>query len=278
MEFSLLMQSFYSKPLPKAIENSSGITCVLKNRRLFFHVCPRDQRLNHNHFSVLASCLSSENIVHLFQAILTSKRLLVYSQSLSKLTQCCLALISLIYPFLWPYSFASVIPTAWLQELIDSPCPFIYGCLTESRECLGPMLDSDILQIDLDSNTIDGEFTDELQLPFHLRKTLENSLTHLSKFRLRKLDPTLINIAVSEACLNILTELFYRLPDFLQQTKNFEVSGNHFSVCSNYFKVDHLEIEQIKDSDSNNFNVEQFLQVQSIESQREFLKEFTRGK
>jgi len=296
LECNLLMQSFYSKPLPVPTVNSSGVTCVLNGRRIFFYVCPRDDRLNHDYYSTLLSSLSPSQIIHLFEAMLRSKRILLYSYYPSKLTKCCLALSLLIYPFIWPYSFVSLMPSSWLTDLLDSPCPYIYGCLYETMQHIPLTFDPDILRVDLDLSTIDGHIDTTHLLPSNLRQTLEFSLDYLIRFRLIKLNLTLINIAVSEACLYVFTELFYRLPDFFKREKISTKNDGHYSLCLDYFKrhdsgIDlqslvSVDLQQIKTNNEHKreenrldyqFNSEEFLRVQSIPAYKTFLEEFIRG-
>ena len=122
-----------------------------------------------------------------------------------------------MYPFLWPYSFASIMPSAWLHDLLDSPCPYIYGCLYDTMSNLPLTLDNETVRVDLDSNTIETGLDDGFFLPLDLRQTLQSSLEYIVRFRLVKSNTNLLNIAVSEACLHVFIELFYRLPDFFQR-------------------------------------------------------------
>jgi hypothetical protein len=213
------MQSFYSKPLPIPSLHASGIACKLNDHRVFFYVCPYDDRLNHDYFSTLLSCLSPNFIVHLFESMLRSKKILCYSKSISKLTKCCLALLNLLYPFVWPYPFVSIMPSSWVQDLLDSPCPYIYGCLYETIQQTPSIMEKDAVRVDLDANTVDIGLDDGFVLPLNLRQTLQASLEYITKFRLNKSTSDLINIAASEACLHVFTELFHRLPDFFKRDK-----------------------------------------------------------
>ncbi|CAF0989684.1 unnamed protein product [Rotaria sp. Silwood1] len=222
LECSLLMQSFYSKPLPLPTHNSSGIVCILNDRRIFFYVCPTDERLNHDYFSTLLSCLSPNNITHLFESMLRSKRILCFSNSLSKLTKCCLALSFLMYPFMWPYPFVSLMPSSWLHDLLDSPCPYIYGCLYETMQQIPKTTEKDSIHVDLDLNTVDMSIGDNFILPLNLRQILQASLEYIIRFRLVKSNSTLVNIAVSEACLHVFTELFYSLPSYFKRHQTSE--------------------------------------------------------
>ncbi|CAF4505827.1 unnamed protein product, partial [Rotaria magnacalcarata] len=169
------MQSFYSKPLPVPTQNASGITCVLNDYRIFFYQCPRDDRLNHDYFATLLSSLSPKHIVHLFESMLCSKRILVFSRYPSKLSKCCLAISFLIYPFIWPYPLVSLMPSSWLCDLVDSPCPFIYGCLHETVRDTQLTFDHDTIQVDLDLNKIEASTETRDLLPADLRQTFESS-------------------------------------------------------------------------------------------------------
>ncbi|CAF0751177.1 unnamed protein product [Adineta steineri] len=293
LECNLLMQSFYSKPLPIPTVNSSGVTCILNDRRIFFYVCPRDDRLNHDYYSTLLSCLSPYQIIYLFEAMLRSKRILLFSHSPSKLTKCCLALSLLIYPFIWPYSFVSLMPSSWISDLLDSPCPFIYGCLYETKDQIPKTLDNDLLLVDLELSEIDGNIDATHFLPFNLRQTLEFSLDYLIRFRLMKSNSTLINIAVSEAFLYVFIELLHRLPDFFKRDNPLPKNDSHFSICTNYFQrhdsgieLEPIDLQQItqnehKQQEENRlgyeFNSEEFLRLQPMSSYVLFLKEFIHG-
>ncbi|UJR28462.1 hypothetical protein I4U23_009702 [Adineta vaga] len=297
LECSLLMQSFYSKPLPIPTINSSGVTCILNDRRLFFYVCPRDDRLNHDYYSTLLSCLSPYQIIYLFESILRSKRILLFSHYPSKLTKCILGLSSLIYPFIWPYSFVSLMPSSWLPDLLDSPCPYIYGCLHDTMQQIPKISDDDTLIVDLDLGTLDGNLETTCFLPRNLRQILESSLDYIARFRLMKTNSTLINIAVSEAFLSVFIELFYRLPDFFKRDQTSSVHNQrHSSICSDSFQrrdsgIDLQSLVSIDLHQSNTtneqkyeenhfgykFNSEEFLRAQTNMSYTIFLKEFISG-
>ena len=285
------MQSFYSKPLPIPTLDSSGITCILNDRRIFFYTCPRDDRLNHDYYSTLLSCLAPSQIVYLFESMLRSKRILVFSQYPSILTKSCLALSLLIYPFIWPYSFVSLMPSSWLRDLLDSPCPYIYGCLYETMDQIPSTVDSDTICVDLDLSTITACGDTTHLLPFNLRQTLESSLEYLKRFRLIKSNSTFINIAVSEACLYVFTDLFHRLPEFFKVEKEVTKTDKQFSACSNDFKdydsgidLQSLLSDELPQTTKNKhqhtyeFCSEGFLRVQPTPAYALFLKKFIHGR
>ncbi|CAF1092203.1 unnamed protein product [Adineta ricciae] len=297
LECSLLMQAFYSKPLPMPNLNSSGVTCVLNDRRLFFYVCPRDDRLNHDYYSTLLSCLSSYQIIYLFESMLRSKRILLFSHYPSKLTKCTLALSLLIYPFIWPYSFVSLMPSSWLNDLLDSPCPYIYGCLRDTMQQIAKTPDSETLIVDLDLCTLDGNLETTYLLPYNLRQILESSLDYVARFRLLRTNFILTNLAVSEAFLSVFTELLYRLPDFFKRNKSSimekdqqsSVGPDHFQRRDSGIDLQSLVSMELSQVIPNNepkavdnylgyeFHTDEFLRVQIIPSYVIFLKEFISG-
>ncbi|CAF1365024.1 unnamed protein product [Adineta ricciae] len=297
MECSLLMQAFYSKPLPMPNLNSSGVTCVLNDRRLFFYVCPRDDRLNHDYFSTLLSCLSSYQIIYLFESMLRSKRILLFSHYPSKLTKCTLALSLLIYPFIWPYSFVSLMPSSWLTDLLDSPCPYIYGCLRDTMQQIPKAPDSETLIVDLDLCTLDGNLETTYLLPYNLRQILESSLDYVARFRLLRTNSILTNIAVSEAFLSVFTELLYRLPDFFKRNKSSitekdqqsSIGPDRLQHRDSGIDLQSLVSMELSQVILNNepkavdnylgyeFHTDEFLRVQITPSYVIFLKEFISG-
>ncbi|CAF0840787.1 unnamed protein product [Adineta ricciae] len=297
-ECSALMQKLYATPLPlPSLNASSSIICKLDDHRIFYYVCPYDTRLNHDYFYTLLSSLAPNHIVYLFESMLRSKKILCYSHSLTKLTKCCLALSFLIYPFMWPYPFVSVMPSPWLQDLVGSPCPYIYGCLHQSIELLPSSIEGDFLRVDIDANTIDIDVEDGTVLPLDLRQTLQASLEYASRFRIGKPNTTLINVAASEACLHVFTELLYRLPEFFKRDRSSSGSSNdtqHFSICSNYFQNEASGVDlQLNDNEHQlvknecdkkeenrlgyDFRSDEFLILQPTSSYVTFLNDFIHG-
>jgi hypothetical protein len=270
------MQSFYSKPLPIPSPNSSGIVCKLNDRRVFFYVCPYDVRLNHDYFSTLLSCLSPNNIVNVFESMLRSKKILCFSQSLSKLTKCCLALSHLLYPFIWPYPFVSLMPSTWVHDLLGSPCPYIYGCLHQTVQQIPSIMEQDSVRVDLDANTVNIGIEDGFILPLDLRQTFQASLEYLKRFRLVKYNSDLINIAVSEACLSVFVELFHRLPDLFKRdevTNNLKRDDSGIDLQS----IVSTNTQPEKNRLGYDFRSDEFLISQPSSSYVTFLNDFIHG-
>lgn len=50
---------------------------------------------------------------------------------LSTLSQCCHAVVALLYPFVWQHTYIPVLPTAML-DIVCTPTPFIVGLLSST--------------------------------------------------------------------------------------------------------------------------------------------------
>jgi hypothetical protein len=193
---------------------------------------------------------------------------------------------------MWPYPFVSVMPSSWLRDLLDSPCPYIYGCLSETRQQIPLIMEQDSIRVDLDLNTIDVGLNDGFILPLDLRQTLNASLEYLIRFRFIKSDLNLINICVSEACLHVFVELFYRLPDFFKRdqisrkstdnSQNFKHDDSGIdlqSVASNDIEFQSIKTEQKQERNrlGYDFRSDEFLILQPTPAYVTFLNDFTHG-
>lgn len=49
----------------------------------------------------------------------------------STLSQCCHAVVALLYPFVWQHTYIPVLPSAML-DIVCTPTPFIVGLLSSS--------------------------------------------------------------------------------------------------------------------------------------------------
>ncbi|CAF0960720.1 unnamed protein product, partial [Didymodactylos carnosus] len=243
LECQLLLQSFYSKPVPKP--GVSAVVCVLNNSRVFFYAWPKDNRINHDYFAILLRKLSPVNVIKVFCAMLRSKRIICFAKGLSTLTKCCLGLHGLLYPFTWPYPFVSLMPDLWCRDICETPFPFFYGFLYSSLEWIHEKQIDDTVLVDLENNKLYTEFDDiDLLnvLPPPLYQVLLRSLEYIVRFRLSKMNENLLNIAVSEAFLRVFIELLYKLPDFFHRTHTMladeDTNNSQFQVCKDYFNKD----------------------------------------
>ena len=74
----------------------------------------------------LFACLSLDNVLTLFNAMLLEKKILLLSKSYSLLHNVGNGLIALLFPFYWQFVFFPILPRG-LMNFIYAPMPFIMG-------------------------------------------------------------------------------------------------------------------------------------------------------
>ncbi|KAJ3424296.1 c-myc promoter binding protein [Anaeramoeba flamelloides] len=97
----------------------------------------------------LFSSLSPENIIIVFTALLHERQIVFISKILTNLTQCIIAMISLLYPLKWHHPLIPVLPADFI-EIFQSPVPSLIGCYSSIIEMEFPAGDTVIVDIDSD--------------------------------------------------------------------------------------------------------------------------------
>uniref|UniRef100_A0A915AWS5 Myotubularin-related protein 5 n=1 Tax=Parascaris univalens TaxID=6257 RepID=A0A915AWS5_PARUN len=92
-----------------------------------------------------------QNVLSLLSAILTDRKVLFRSSSMTRLADSCYAICALLYPFEYPHTFVPVLPEQ-LIEYLESPTPYIMGLLHSVRN-LNVELDTTIV-VDLDIGAV----------------------------------------------------------------------------------------------------------------------------
>lgn len=90
------------------------------------------------------------NMLTLLCAIMTDHKIIFRSSSLSRLSDSCFALRSLLYPFDYPHTYVPVMPEL-LVEYLESPTPYIMGVLNSVRI---RNADLDAVVVDLDIGAV----------------------------------------------------------------------------------------------------------------------------
>ena len=101
--------------------------------------------------SLLFQQLGIRAVLTLFSAVLTEQKILLHSQSLSRLTDSCTALTSLIYPMKYSHTLVPVLPSS-LLDVLSSPTPFIIGVHSVNQDHVADLLD--VIVVDLDGGMI----------------------------------------------------------------------------------------------------------------------------
>lgn len=106
-------------------------------------------------FVPLFARMSTPNIVLLFGALLSERRVLLTSSKLSRLSACCHAAAALLYPFRWQHVFIPILPEKMIH-LTTAPMPYLMGVHTGLTPELMrmPLNNEPPLMVDLDANQI----------------------------------------------------------------------------------------------------------------------------
>jgi hypothetical protein len=135
----------------------------------------------------LFECLDPENILTLFNLVLTERQVVLISSQYSLLTACSEAITSLMYPITWAHAYIPILPTQ-LLGVLGAPFPYILGIhlsFLEHKDCI---FSSDSARVYLDKNLIEfGEdFPSLPELPERrARKLLQAIVEHAPAFEQR---------------------------------------------------------------------------------------------
>uniref|UniRef100_A0A672Z2Q8 UDENN domain-containing protein n=1 Tax=Sphaeramia orbicularis TaxID=375764 RepID=A0A672Z2Q8_9TELE len=181
---------------------------------------PSDSRLEHVDFECLFSCLSLRLLLRVFGSLLLERRVIFTADKLSTLSQCCHAVVALLYPFVWQHTYIPVLPSDML-DIVCTPTPFIVGLLSSSLPQLTELPLEEVLVVDLGSNRFLRQLDDEDSiLPFKLQSALENVLerrreTTVTTCTFWPLDTDHISTVVSEGFVRFFVELVGHYPLFI---------------------------------------------------------------
>uniref|UniRef100_A0A8C4NLF6 SET binding factor 1 n=1 Tax=Eptatretus burgeri TaxID=7764 RepID=A0A8C4NLF6_EPTBU len=95
--------------------------------------------------------LGINNVLHLFCAVLTEQKILFHSSSYQRLTEACRALVAVVYPLKYSYTYVPILPGS-LLEVLSTPTPFIIGVHSNFKSELQELLD--VIIADLDGGTV----------------------------------------------------------------------------------------------------------------------------
>ncbi|XP_038130490.1 DENN domain-containing protein 2A-like [Cyprinodon tularosa] len=200
---------------------------------------PSDSRLEHVDFECLFSCLSLRLLLRVFGSLLLERRVIFTADKLSTLSQCCHAVVALLYPFVWQHTYIPVLPSAML-DIVCTPTPFIVGLLSTSLTHLNELPLEEVLVVDLGNNRFLRKMDDEDSiLPSKLQSALENVLE-----RRRELandrgadsmsDTSHLSTVVSEAFVRFFVELVGHYPLFItaEREDGYSSSSSSPAPCS----------------------------------------------
>jgi len=85
--------------------------------------------------------LGIRNGLTLFCALMTEHKILFHSKSLSRLTDACHGLTSLMFPFKYSHVYVPLLPSS-ITEVASSPTPFVIGVHSSARHDCCDMVSS----------------------------------------------------------------------------------------------------------------------------------------
>ncbi|XP_030004689.1 DENN domain-containing protein 2A-like [Sphaeramia orbicularis] len=202
---------------------------------------PSDSRLEHVDFECLFSCLSLRLLLRVFGSLLLERRVIFTADKLSTLSQCCHAVVALLYPFVWQHTYIPVLPSDML-DIVCTPTPFIVGLLSSSLPQLTELPLEEVLVVDLGSNRFLRQLDDEDSiLPFKLQSALENVLERrreLANERGAHSDTDHISTVVSEGFVRFFVELVGHYPLFIMGEREDGYSSSSSSPVPCFFQRD----------------------------------------
>ncbi|XP_070784696.1 DENN domain-containing protein 2A-like [Enoplosus armatus] len=195
---------------------------------------PSDSRLEHVDFECLFSCLSLRLLLRVFGSLLLERRVIFTADKLSTLSQCCHAVVALLYPFVWQHTYIPVLPSAML-DIVCTPTPFIVGLLSSSLPQLTELPLEEVLVVDLGNSRFLRQLDDEDSiLPSKLQSTLENVLERRRELANERGGDTPsdfghLSTVVSEAFVRFFVELVGHYPLFITSEREDGYSSSSSS-------------------------------------------------
>ncbi|XP_070709540.1 DENN domain-containing protein 2A-like [Pempheris klunzingeri] len=200
---------------------------------------PSDSRLEHVDFECLFSCLSLRLLLRVFGSLLLERRVIFTADKLSTLSQCCHAIVALLYPFVWQHTYIPVLPSAML-DIVCTPTPFIVGLLSNSLPQLTELPLEEVLVVDLGNSRFLRQLDDEDSiLPSKLQSALENVLERRRELANERggdapSDSGHLSTIVSEAFVRFFVELVghYQLFIIGEREDGYSSSSSSPVPCS----------------------------------------------
>ncbi|KAM8882966.1 DENN domain-containing protein 2A-like [Synchiropus picturatus] len=195
---------------------------------------PSDSRLEHVDFECLFSCLSLRLLLRVFGSLLLERRVIFTANKLSTLSQCCHAMVALLYPFVWQHTYIPLLPSAML-DIVCTPTPFIVGVLSSSLPYLSELPLEEVLVVDLGNSKFLRQLDDEDSiLPSKLQSALENVLERRVELATEKGGDAPGDSVVSEAFVRFFVELVGHYPLFFysEREDGYSSSSSCSGACS----------------------------------------------
>ncbi|CAB1331519.1 unnamed protein product, partial [Coregonus sp. 'balchen'] len=172
-----------------------------------------------------------------FASLLLERRVIFTADKLSTLSQCCHAVVALLYPFTWQHTYIPVLPPAML-DIVCTPTPFIVGLLSSSLPSLKELPIEEVLVVDLGNSRFLRQLEDEDSiLPHKLQAALEHVLDKRKELASEMpTDSSSLSTVVSEAFVRFFVEMVGHYPLFMGGGDREDESGAPSSPTPSYFQ------------------------------------------
>ena len=145
----ILTGFIYETPLPPPGQLVIQFNPFPTMELVFYRPPPNKLPMRHFSFKLLFQCVSPENVIHLFTAALTEKRILFVGSNLGKLAPLSECLSALLFPLTWPHIYIPLLPQP-LSEFVNAPMPYLMGV---DRQCApDPAILDQVIVVDADNN------------------------------------------------------------------------------------------------------------------------------
>lgn len=104
-------------------------------------------------YQTLFECLDVENVLLLWRAMVTERKVLLVSSQYSILTVCAEILCSLLFPMKWSHLYVPMLPRM-LCPILDAPVPYLCGIVRENWMNAEQYVSVDTIVVDLDRNSV----------------------------------------------------------------------------------------------------------------------------
>ncbi|KAM3869884.1 DENN domain-containing protein 2A [Diretmus argenteus] len=223
---------------------------------------PSDSRLEHVDFECLFSSLSLRLLLRVFASLLLERRVIFTADKLSTLSQCCHAVVALLYPFTWQHTYIPVLPPSML-DIVCTPTPFIVGLLSSSLPRLKELPIEEVLVVDLGNSRFLRQLDDEDSiLPHKLQAALEHVLDKRRELACEKGDLPSDSCSLS----TVVSEAFVRF--FV------EMVGHYSLFMGGAEREDESSVSSSSPTPSSSFQREAFRKAVTSKSLRRFLEVF----
>ncbi|RZF33591.1 hypothetical protein LSTR_LSTR009047 [Laodelphax striatellus] len=203
------IDQLYQSPFP-APGHSLFINDGSNGERIEIFARPLDIRQEDNDLSELLSKIKLSVFLQIFATLLHERKVILLSESISKLSVCIEGLQSALFPFHWQHTLVPILPSV-LMDVCHAPTPYLIGIIKPKLVDL-PLNNIDLdLVVDVDDGSIVHSVGDEaLILPSRLSRALRSAL-QLSLTASRET----CNLLASEALIRLFVELLGHYREYI---------------------------------------------------------------